>query len=396
MNKREQMELNKLLINSSQGVNIQQITELIEAGADVNAVTSSEEETPLHVAVRCDNGKLVELLLEKGANINAVGRRNRTPLHAAVRYNSHKELVELLLKKGAIVNAIDNLGMTPLHFALKYDNGKLVELLLEKGANISAVDRRGHTPLHMAVDYGCSEELVELLLEKGANVNAVDNIGITPLYFAARRGNREIVELLLNKGANISAVDRRGHTPLHMAVNYGYEELVELLLEKGANLNAVDKKGRTPLSIVANDYKTRYYNKIMLVGHIITYAMLATTKPECIVENSELSELWDYYQNEMMNIKLSNSTISLYQFLRETDEDKLAGYLSDKEYDEIRCSDVLEYISEFPEHTDTIVSQFDKAFDRRDLLDKSKAAIPSQNLDSPSAEQLQGARQVCS
>lgn len=328
MNEREQVELNKLLINSSQGVNIQQITELIEAGADVNAVTSSEEETPLHVAVRCDNGKLVELLLDRGANVNAVERRNRTPLHAAVRYDSHKGLVELLLKKGAIVNAIDNLGMTPLHFALKYDNGKLVELLLEKGANISAVDMRGQTPLHIAV-------------------------------------------------------------------HYVREELVKLLLKKGANVNAIDNKGMTPLSIVASD---AYCDKPTLIRTIIVYAVLhsgITTKPECIVNNSELSEFWDSYQKKMEDVKFSNSTISLYQFLRETDEAKLAGYLFDKEYDKIRRSDALEYISEFPEHADAIISQFDKAF-RRDLLDKSKAAIPSQNLDSPSAEQLQGARQVCS
>lgn len=166
----------------------------------------------------------------------------------------------------------------------------------------------------------------------------------------------------------------------------------------------------------------------MVVRTIIAYAVVhsgITTKPECIVKNSELSEFWDDYQNEMMNVKLSNSTISLYQFLRETDENKLAGYLSDREYDEIRCSDELEYISEFPEHADTIVSQFDKASDRRDLLDKSKAAIensnlwvlhqvfdevtyhltdkelkniieafPSQNLDNPSAEQLQAAAQA--
>ncbi|UIP92257.1 hypothetical protein JSQ73_003510 [Wolbachia endosymbiont of Anopheles demeilloni] len=68
--------------------------------------------------------------------------------------------------------------------------------------------------------------------------------------------------------------------------------------------------------------------------------------------------------------------------------------MSDREYDEIRCSDALEHISEFPEHVDTIVSQFDKESDRRDLLDKSKAAIPSQNLDNPSAEQLQAAAQA--
>lgn len=236
MNEREQVELNKLLINSSQGVNIQQITELIEAGADVNAVNEFRQ-TPLHKAIELGRRETAELLLDKGANINAVTIGvKETPLHVAVRYNSHKELVELLLEKGANVNAVDNLGMTPLHFALKYDQ----------------------------------------------------------------------------------------------------EELVGLLLKKGANVNAVDKKGRTPLSMIDSDYQIKYYGKLMLVRTIIVYAVLhsgITTKPDCIVNNDELSKLWDDYQNEMMNIKLSNSTISLYQFLRETDENKLAGYLFDQNYD---------------------------------------------------------------
>ncbi|MFP3027769.1 MAG: ankyrin repeat domain-containing protein [Wolbachia sp.] len=268
------------------------------------------------------------------------------------------------------------------------------------------------------------------LIEAGANINAVTTVQKeTPLHIAVRYGHKEVAELLLNKGANVNAIERRKWTPLHTAVRYGHKEVAELLLDRGANVNAVDKTGRTPLSIVASDdYKIGYCDKPMVVRTIIAYAVVhsgITTKPECIVKNIELSKFWDDYQNEMMNVRLSNSNISLYQFLRETDENKLAGYLSDREYDEIRCSDALEYISEFPGHVDTIVSQFDKASDRRDLLDKSKAAIensnlrvlhqvfdeityhltdkelkniieafPSQNLDNPSAEQLQAAAQA--
>jgi len=268
------------------------------------------------------------------------------------------------------------------------------------------------------------------LIEAGANINAVKiEQKETPLHIAIRYGHKEVAEFLLNEGANINALERRKWTPLHTAVKSGKMEVAELLLDRGANVNSVDKKGRTPLSIVASDdYQIGYCDKPMVVRTIIAYAVVhsgITTKPECIVKNIELSKFWDDYQNEMMNIKLNNSNISLYQFLRENDENKLAGYLSDREYDEIRCSDKLECISEFPEHADKIVSQFDKSLARRDLLDKSRAAIensnlqmlcqvfneityhltdkelkniieafPSQNLDNPSAEQLQGASQV--
>ncbi|UIP92258.1 ankyrin repeat domain-containing protein [Wolbachia endosymbiont of Anopheles demeilloni] len=149
------------------------------------------------------------------------------------------------------------------------------------------------------------------------------------------REQRELDELLMNSskgeniqqitelieaGANINAVTTvQKETPLHIAVRYGHKEVAELLLDRGANVNAVDKKGRTPLSIVvSDDYKIGYCDKPMVVRTIIAYAVVhsgITTKPECIVKNIELSKFWDDYQNEMMNVRLSNSNISLYQFL---------------------------------------------------------------------------------
>ncbi|MFT4327410.1 MAG: ankyrin repeat domain-containing protein [Wolbachia pipientis] len=274
MNEREQRELDELLMNSSKGENIQQITELIEAGANINAVTTVQKETPLHIAVRYGHKEVAELLLNKGANVNAVERRKWTPLHTAVK-SGKVEVAELLLDRGANVNAVDNLDMTPLHFALKYNR----------------------------------------------------------------------------------------------------EELVRLLLDRGANVNAVDKKGRTPLSIVASDdYHIGYCDKPMVVRTIIAYAVVhsgITTKPECIVKNIELSKFWDDYQNEMMNIKLSNSTISLYQFLRETDENKLAGYLFDQNYDVRRYLEEKQYEKNFPIYANIIKGQLHKAMKRKDLLYRS-------------------------
>lgn len=331
MNEREQRELDELLMNSSKGENIQQITELIEAGANINAVTTVQKETPLHIAVRYGHKEVAELLLNEGANVNAVERRKWTLLHTAVR------------------------------------SGKV--------------------------------EVAELLLDRGANVNAVDNIDMTPLHFA---------------------------------VKYVQEELVELLLEKGASVNAVDKKGRTPLSIVATGCYQGYCDEPMLVRTIIVYAVLhsgITMKPECIVNNSELSEFWDLCKNEVSG-RLSNSTISLYQFLRENDKNKLAGYLFDQNYDVKRYLEEKQYEKDFPIYANIITGQLHKAMKRKDSLYRSDIvmnhsvdlkdfpqevkskitncltneelrnvirapfSIPSRNLDNPSAEQLQAAAQA--
>ncbi|MGL9757805.1 MAG: ankyrin repeat domain-containing protein [Wolbachia sp.] len=258
--------------------------------------------------------------------------------------------------------------------AAKEGNIEQIRKLIEDGADVNAINEFRQTPLHKAIELG-RRETAELLLEKGADVNAADRCGETPLHVAIRYNRKELVELLLNGGANINAVERRRRTPLHVAVRCNCKELVELLLEKGANVNAVDNKGMTPLSIVASDcYQIVYCDKPMLVRTIIVYAVLhsgITTKPDCIVNNDELSKLWDDYQNEMMNIKLSNSTISLYQFLRETDENKLAGYLFDQNYDVRRYLEEKQYERDFPIYANIITGQLHKAMKRKDLLYRS-------------------------
>jgi hypothetical protein len=63
--------------------------QLIEHGANVNAVSIPEGETPLHKAchgVNVTNLDFVELLLEKGANPNAQDHQGMTPLMYTIPY----------------------------------------------------------------------------------------------------------------------------------------------------------------------------------------------------------------------------------------------------------------------------------------------------------------------
>ena len=49
--------------------------QLLQEGADINAVDEYKERTPLMVAASNGNAILVQLLLQEGANINAVAHR---------------------------------------------------------------------------------------------------------------------------------------------------------------------------------------------------------------------------------------------------------------------------------------------------------------------------------
>ena len=89
---------------------------LIAHGAVVNQETDANE-SPLHIAVRKGNGRMVELLIANGADVNAKDFEDYTPLHNAA-WNGHLGVVELLVNSGADVNASAYDGRTPYYCAL--------------------------------------------------------------------------------------------------------------------------------------------------------------------------------------------------------------------------------------------------------------------------------------
>ncbi|KAF4693021.1 hypothetical protein FOZ60_012012 [Perkinsus olseni] len=68
----------------------------LSQGADVNAVRHSDGDTPLMLAVRGGDTKMVHLLLEYGANPSVRNRRNESPLILAAQLNKH-DIYSLLI-----------------------------------------------------------------------------------------------------------------------------------------------------------------------------------------------------------------------------------------------------------------------------------------------------------
>lgn len=66
----------------------------------INAKFSSDELTPLHLAVQKRHVHVIELLLKSGAEVNAKNVRKQTPLIMAI-LDGEIEIVQLLLKYGA-------------------------------------------------------------------------------------------------------------------------------------------------------------------------------------------------------------------------------------------------------------------------------------------------------
>ncbi|GMI07927.1 hypothetical protein TrLO_g11614 [Triparma laevis f. longispina] len=110
------------------------------------------KEAPIHVASRCGNFPVLELLVEHGANMYLVDKNGRTCLHCACM-GGHKQCLSYLLDAGgdAILEERDHAGRTCLHLAINGNKIECVRLLLETAADVKAVTPEGLTCYRIAV-----------------------------------------------------------------------------------------------------------------------------------------------------------------------------------------------------------------------------------------------------
>ncbi len=107
---------------------------LRQRDADINAIDNNHD-TPLHVAVRCQNPKMVTTLLSYGANKDAVNSDSNTPLHVAA-LAENKKIIEALLASGADPTIRNKEGKTAAQTVLR--NDEIVEILEEEERQFAA------------------------------------------------------------------------------------------------------------------------------------------------------------------------------------------------------------------------------------------------------------------
>jgi ankyrin repeat protein len=221
----------------------------IEHAQDVHSRCSTDNATPLHLAVERRHVKVARFLLECGADVTAQNEKGSTPLHVASE-QGNLEVASVLVERGADVTAQNKERSTPLHLASRWGNLKVASMLVERGADVTAQDKEGWTPLHLASQWGIPE-VASMLVERGADVTAQDKERSTPLHLVSRWGNLEVATMLVERGAYMTAQNEQGWTPLHLASEWGNLEVASMLVERGADVTAQDKEGSTPLHLAS-------------------------------------------------------------------------------------------------------------------------------------------------
>lgn len=180
---------------------------------------------PLLKAVNDEDVQELRELLDAGADpLEQRGALGETALHMCLLLHgqTHCEMAEVLVKEVGepLVNAPyakqPFLGETALHIAVVKRDEELARLLIANGADLHA--RAVGTFFATGKD-GCECPYGEL-----------------PLSFAAATGQTALCRILLGAGADLYAKDAEGNTALHIAVRFARVDVYEFLVEWEADL----------------------------------------------------------------------------------------------------------------------------------------------------------------
>ena len=165
----------------------------IEIDSEIVDVKNFQGETPLHIAAKSGDPRVLLYLLEHKAFVNAKNNQGETPLFYAVR-QMNKEAIDLLLRYGAVLDCRSTFGETIYELVPSYD---LLNYINEKSEIYKSYKYYSSYPLHYAIIIENYPKVLKYRDNK--NIDKVDDFGYTTLDLALRVGNDRIIRAIKEK-----------------------------------------------------------------------------------------------------------------------------------------------------------------------------------------------------
>lgn len=270
---------------------INTITEiLIKAGADINARTPKENNTPLMLAVAHNRQQLVKLLIKNKCNFDAVNARNQTALIIAASMN-RPELAGLLVEAGANINAVqpefwDNydafanacangsidvlrlfmdkkIAFNSLKspeiltaIAVKFNRPQVLDFLhKEKMAVLNYIREEGKfNLLHLAAEQGCVNVFDALITRYKFKIDTkTPDRHLSSLHIATINGKLNIIEYIIRNNAMYYLdLTIEGYSALHLAVLNKQVGATKMLIRNGCDIDQ-KKDNKTAFDIAEDE-----------------------------------------------------------------------------------------------------------------------------------------------
>ena len=233
------------------------VSKAIENGADVNQTMNYSGLQDFHILTLCAQqgpSEVLSELIEAGADVNArqgnldLQSGYETPLIAALK-GDRVDNFELLLDAGAQVDPFHDgeAGWTPLTMAASHENIDAIKLLLKAGAdaNVSTADGRNAIKTLAMSEGPRALKCLRILAKAGCEANKRDKEGYHPIHNAVTTGDKPLVKFFVEEAKVPVDTILRGlsssmdfSSPIDRALAEGYSDIAEYLYSKGASLFA--------------------------------------------------------------------------------------------------------------------------------------------------------------
>ena len=259
--------------------------------------TDENGHTPLYVACRANQKKIVEWILDHGGDPDVPQKGGSTSMHVTCFYG-HVEIAQVLLKYGANVSRSNKCGNVPLD-----------EVYLKVKKSMSSIIKShtktpwGRVQSHIEGNTEDFNLLIKELSEHlGNNIDRVFYYGQTLLMCAAKNGKNSILIWLLKCGANPNATDMNLRTALHLAAMNDKPNSVRILLDHKANPHALDYWENAPS-----------YNCSKQVYEQFTLTIPGINQLQLYISDDTKYDMFKYYLRDSdLDVQYENGKTLLY------------------------------------------------------------------------------------
>lgn len=143
-------QIQKDVVQSIETRNVSLLQKLIKSGG-ASVKRDSKGRPLLVLAAEVGEPAIGKVLLDAGADINAVTLQQETPLHVAIA-KRNEDFALLLLRQGAKTDCHDQHGRTPFHLIAISGLSELLEKAVESGSYFPTLDREKRFEIDLAVE----------------------------------------------------------------------------------------------------------------------------------------------------------------------------------------------------------------------------------------------------